>query len=52
MTLPFTQDQFFAVFENYNRAIWPAQIAAYLLGGLAVVLAFGSASYRGRAGFV
>ena len=48
MTLPFTEDQFFAVFENYNSAIWPAQIMAYLLGGLAIVLAFGNASYRGR----
>jgi hypothetical protein len=34
--LPFTIEQFFAVFAAYNAAIWPAQIAAYRLG-LAVV---------------
>jgi hypothetical protein len=36
--LPFTPEQFLAVFVNYNHAIWPAQIAAYLAGGLAVAL--------------
>jgi hypothetical protein len=36
MRLPFTIEQFFAVFAAYNAAIWPAQIAAYRLG-LAVV---------------
>ena len=36
MRLPFTIEQFFAVFAAYNAAIWPAQIAAYGLG-LAVV---------------
>jgi hypothetical protein len=36
MRLPFTSEQFFAVFAAYNAAIWPAQIAAYGLG-LAVV---------------
>ncbi len=30
--LPFGPDAFFALFEQYNRAIWPAQIVAYLLG--------------------
>jgi hypothetical protein len=36
--LPFTTEQFLAVFANYNSAIWPTQIAAYLLGGIAVAL--------------
>lgn len=36
--LPFTSEQFLAVFANYNRAIWPIQLIAYLLGGLAVAL--------------
>jgi hypothetical protein len=35
--LPFTQQQFFAVFAGYNLGIWPVQIAAYLLGVVAVV---------------
>ncbi len=39
MTIPFTVEQFFAVFRNYNEAIWPAQIIAYILGIAALVLA-------------
>jgi hypothetical protein len=38
--LPFTAEEFLEVFANYNNAIWPIQIAAYLLGGIAVVLLF------------
>ena len=38
--LPFTPEQFLAVFVNYNSASWPIQIAAYLLGGVAVALLF------------
>lgn len=34
--LPFTQHQFFEVFARYNEAIWPAQLAAYGLGLLAL----------------
>src|SRR5690348_16671165 len=36
--LPFTPEQFLTVFVSYNSAIWPIQIVAYLLGGLAVAL--------------
>ncbi len=36
--LPFTSEVFFALFEDYNRAIWPAQLVAYALGILALVL--------------
>jgi len=39
MNLPFTVEQFFSVFERYNSAIWPAQIVAYVLGVIAVVIA-------------
>ena len=39
LELPFTTDQFFAVFREYNRAIWPAPVLAYVLGLLAVALA-------------
>ncbi|ANW05322.1 hypothetical protein LMTR13_05635 [Bradyrhizobium icense] len=38
--LPFTSEQFLAVFGNYNSAIWPVQIAAYLLGGVVAALLF------------
>ena len=36
--LPFTVDQFLGVFEQYNQAIWPMQIVAYLLGLAALTL--------------
>ncbi len=38
--LPFTVEQFLAVFVTYNEAIWPAQILAYVAGGLAFALVF------------
>jgi Family of unknown function (DUF6064) len=38
--LPFTPEQFLAVFADYNNAIWPVQIVAHLLGGFAVILLF------------
>lgn len=38
--LPFTGEQFLAVFVHYNNAIWPIQIAAYMLGGISVALLF------------
>ena len=38
--LPFTPDQFLSVFVTYNNAIWPIQIVAHLLGGVAVALLF------------
>jgi hypothetical protein len=37
--LPFTRDQFFAVFARYNDAITPAQLLLLLLGLGAVLLA-------------
>lgn len=32
MDLPFTTEQFLNVFRDYNTAIWPLQIVAYLFG--------------------
>jgi hypothetical protein len=37
--LPFTREQFFAIFAAYNAAIWPAHVVAYVLGVGALVLA-------------
>ncbi|MGF1610100.1 MAG: DUF6064 family protein [Kiloniellales bacterium] len=37
--LPFTAEVFFANFESYNRAIWPAQLVAYGLALLIILLA-------------
>lgn len=39
MSLPFTVEQFFDVFAAYNITIWPAQLAAYLLAAVALLLA-------------
>lgn len=36
--MPFTTEQFFAVFAAYNTAVWPIQILAYAAGVLAVAL--------------
>lgn len=36
--LPFTREQFVAVFAQYNSDIWPAQVLAYLLGLAMVAL--------------
>ncbi len=36
--LPFTRQQFLALFADYNAAIWPLQPGAYLLGILAIAL--------------
>ena len=38
--LPFSTDVFFYLFEQYNRAIWPAQPIAHALGLLALAAAF------------
>jgi uncharacterized protein DUF6064 len=48
VSMPFTVEQFFGVFVAYNAAIWPAQIAAYALGLLAVAALWrpGTASSR------
>jgi hypothetical protein len=37
LSLPFSTDQFLAVFAAYNQAIWPTQVGAYVLGLLALV---------------
>jgi hypothetical protein len=46
--LPFTSEQFRSVFVDYNSSIWPTQIAAYLLGGIAVALLFRKAQEGDR----
>jgi len=37
--MPFTKEQFFNVFAQYNSTVWPAQIVFYLLALVALVLA-------------
>ena len=47
--LPFTVDQFLGVFEQYNQAIWPMHIVAYILGVAALVLVVNKTPYSNRA---
>jgi hypothetical protein len=46
--LPFTIDQFFGVFAAYNVAIWPVQIAAYVIAAMALWLIFAKRPWAGR----
>jgi len=48
LKIPFTVEQFFDVFGTYNAAIWPVQVLAYLLGLVALVLAFRESKLSGR----
>lgn len=50
-SFPFTADTYLSLFETYNGAIWPAQVVAYGLGILAVVLALRSSPAGGRIAF-
>lgn len=38
MQLPFSVDQFYAVFRDYNTTLWPAQVVLLALAGVAVLL--------------
>lgn len=46
--LSFTPEAFFSLFEQYNLAIWPAQFLAYVLGFIALLLAFRPFPLRDR----
>jgi hypothetical protein len=46
--LPFTVDQFLGVFEQYNQAIWPMHVVAYILGIAALVLVVKKTPYSNR----
>jgi hypothetical protein len=48
MNLPFTPEQFVGVFQQYNLAIWPMQVVAYVLGVAAVALALRPMRYSGQ----
>lgn len=47
--LPFTVDEFLDVFAQYNQAIWPMHIVAYILGIAALVLLVKKTPYSDRA---
>lgn len=54
MKLTFTVGQFLEVFREYNTAIWPAPVLAYLFGVMVVVLAVSKTrvGYRGATGIL
>jgi hypothetical protein len=47
MNLSFNLDQFFALLKNYNLAIWPMQVVAYVLGIAALLLTVRKTKYSG-----
>jgi hypothetical protein len=47
-SFPFTAEIYLSLFETYNRTIWPAQVAAYGLGILALLLALRPVAAGGR----
>jgi hypothetical protein len=49
MTFPFTVDAFLDAFARHNEAIWPAQIAAYVLGAATLALALRGGARAARA---
>ncbi|HZD26301.1 MAG TPA: DUF6064 family protein [Alphaproteobacteria bacterium] len=46
--MPFTEAQFFAVFQAWNAAAWPAQPLAYALAAVTTALALAGAPGGGR----
>jgi hypothetical protein len=48
MKLPFTPEQFFDVFRQYNLAVWPMQIFFYILAIAALFLAVKETKYSNR----
>lgn len=48
MELPFTTEQFLAVFERYNEAIWPMQVVAYALALAAILLTLSPRPYTDK----
>jgi hypothetical protein len=48
MGFPFTAQQFFAVFEAYNLAVWPAQIVFYFLAALVFLFVLHPTKESGR----
>ena len=48
MNISLTSDTLLGVFESYNAAIWPMQVAAYMLGAVAILLAVRKAKSSAR----
>ena len=46
--MPFSVEQFLAVFAAYNTAIWPLQIVTYLLGFVALIMVMKNHEISGK----
>jgi hypothetical protein len=46
--IPFSRDVFLSTVGQYNDLIWPAQLAAYALGGLLALAVFRPGPASGR----
>ena len=49
MELPFTPDQFFGVFADYNRSFWPVAVSLWIAGAAAVVTVWRDPTHQSRA---
>ena len=49
MKIPFTVEQFFSVFLDYNFAVWPAQVFSVALAVMALVLVVAPQGWSGVA---
>ena len=48
MKTPFTTEQFFSVFEQYNQAVFPAQLVIFLLALLCVALLHSKITFKDK----
>ncbi len=48
MKMPFTTEEFYAVFERYNSAVFPFQLVIILLGVITVLLLHAKYSFRNK----
>jgi peptidoglycan/LPS O-acetylase OafA/YrhL len=48
MRIPFTAEQFFRLFAQYNESVWPMQFVLNLLAFAAIVLLIREALWQGR----
>ena len=46
--LPFTPEQFFAVFARYNKGVWPMQVVLYAIAILILALLFSGRAWASR----
>ena len=48
MNLPFTPEQLFGVFKQYNETVWPAQVAIYFAAAIAFYLILKPSKYSSK----